>query len=158
MFGLAGISSSSVILSIDNQPTPTLEAFKSAVVTIPQGKRIPVRYIALNDPHRQRVSVMAMDHCWHPLRLAVRDDTTGLWQYTDIPVTSQKHVFESASALFPYIICSFPFLDSIQKSLVEVQYHVPFSIDGVHCNNVSAGKIYLKEANSNNNKTNNTPY
>lgn len=138
MFGLAGISAGSLIVSIDNQPTPNLETFKSLVAEIPQGKRIPVRYINLADPHRQRVSIMAMDHCWHPLRLALRNDASGIWDYFDAPVTPRKYVFEPATTSYSLMGSkAFPFLDQLQKCLVEVEYHIPFSIDGVHSNNVS---------------------
>jgi hypothetical protein len=140
MFGLAGISSSSLILSVDNQPISTINDFKDVMTKIPQGKRIVVRYINLNDPHRQRVSIVPMYTCWHPFRDAIRDDELGIWKYHELPLTNEKYVYEVASASYSYINSNLSFLNDIQKSLVEVECHIPFSIDGIYTNNVS---IYL---------------
>lgn len=79
------IPEDSVLVALNNIPTPTLDAFVEAALSIPDRKRIPLRYYSLSDLHVKRTYVVRMDRTWFPFLRFVRDDASGLWRSSVLP-------------------------------------------------------------------------
>lgn len=79
---------------------------------------------------RLRVTTVQVDRHWFPMSVRCRDDYTGFWlarTCCDPPPqpTPAVHVTN-----FPR--SSSAFADRISPSLVTVEFHTPFMVDGVH--------------------------
>ena len=89
-----GHSTGWLIQTIDNKPTPTLDAFIEVVKTVPDRSRVIVTAKQIRDMHTLDTSVASVDRHWNRnMRLATRNDETGVWDFSDLadplpPVTS----------------------------------------------------------------------
>lgn len=63
----------SVIVSVNNIPTPNLDTFIDAMKTLPDGARVPIRFYSLSKAYKEKVMIMHVDRHWHKFRVAVRD-------------------------------------------------------------------------------------
>ena len=63
----------SVIVSVNNIPTPNLNAFIEAMKTLPDGARVPIRFYSLLKFYKERVMIMHVDRHWHKFQVAIRD-------------------------------------------------------------------------------------
>ncbi|KAI5310507.1 hypothetical protein KEM55_006113 [Ascosphaera atra] len=74
-----------LIDTVDNRPTPTLKEFIEVMKTVPDRARIALTYRHLSDLHIRGTGIVTVDRHWQPaMRLAVRNDETGLWDFTDL--------------------------------------------------------------------------
>ncbi|KAG2206824.1 hypothetical protein INT47_007580 [Mucor saturninus] len=135
ILGTAQVLRKSVIVAINNSHVGSLEDFLSAVSGVPQGSRIPIRYYSLSKPMRTKVMILQMDWRWHKLRMAVRNDQTGLWDYTTLKTPLLKNNPLQAIDTTPYshhdVKKKEKRLLSLQKSIVSVDCYSPFIIDGI---------------------------
>ncbi|GAA5809801.1 hypothetical protein MFLAVUS_003214 [Mucor flavus] len=133
MLGTALALRRSVIVGINNQPVKSLDDFVSIVSEIEQGKRIPIRYYSLSRPMKTKVMVLQTDWRWHKFRMAVRNDQSGIWDYTSISTPLTK-ILSSVKAPV-YAIKDKKFnsssLQDLKKSIVSVDCYPPFVIDGL---------------------------
>jgi len=79
MFGGAGIQRGSIITSVAQIPTPTLEIFEKVLSQFSDRSRVPFRYFSVTDRHSERLTVVRIDRCWHPMTMWKRDDVEGKW-------------------------------------------------------------------------------
>jgi hypothetical protein len=63
----------SVIVSVNNIPTPNLDAFITAMKTLPDGARVPIRFYSLAKVYKEKVMIMHVDRHWHKFQVATRD-------------------------------------------------------------------------------------
>lgn len=63
----------SILVSVNNIPTPNLDAFIDAMQTLPDGARVPLRFYSLHKAYKDKVMIMHVDRHWHDFRLATRD-------------------------------------------------------------------------------------
>src|SRR5205814_707771 len=74
-----------MIQTVDHKPTPDLDTFIEVVRSIPDRARVVVTYKHLRDLHTLCTSIIHVDRHWQRnMRLAVRNDETGKWDFTDI--------------------------------------------------------------------------
>ena len=74
-----------IIESIDQKKTPNLQAFIEAMKTIPDRARVVVTYKHLTDLHTLNTSIIYVDRHWQTkMRMAIRNDKTGLWDFHDL--------------------------------------------------------------------------
>ena len=131
-FRFEGSASGWLVQSIDNKPTPNLETFVKVMKEVPDRSRVVITYKHLRDMHTLNTSIMLVDRHWSKhMRLAVRNDTTGLWDFTDLgeplpPVTPQprKANFISMSG------AKHPKAVDIIKSFVRVSAQMPVKLEG----------------------------
>src|SRR4051794_9896952 len=63
----------SIIISINNIPTPNLDAFIEAVKTLPDGARVSIKFYYLSNVNNEYITIMHADRHWHKFKLAIRD-------------------------------------------------------------------------------------
>ncbi|RKP13918.1 hypothetical protein BJ684DRAFT_9380 [Piptocephalis cylindrospora] len=129
MLGSASAWRGSLITSINHTPTPDLKGFIHAVSLLPDGARVPVRFYSLAKAYKERVMIMHVDRHWHKFRLAIRNDKTGLWDYTQLPPAPNVMSYKPATAAFPK--CSRKPASILQPSLCSIDFHIPYLIDGM---------------------------
>ncbi|KAI9018755.1 hypothetical protein CLU79DRAFT_837028 [Phycomyces nitens] len=119
----------SVIVGLDNQAVRNLDDFVNIAKGIPQGERVPIRYYSLSRPLKDKVMILHVDRTWHKFRMAIRNDTTGVWDYHNLGVLSM-----------PLPVMGIPGnlslettdpLQRLTKSLVAVDAYPPYVVDGL---------------------------
>ncbi|KAJ8325914.1 hypothetical protein O5D80_005558 [Batrachochytrium dendrobatidis] len=131
MLGLSGVSKRCIIESLNNKPTPTLDAFIEVMGSLKDNERVSFRFHQLSDINKSKTSIILADRRWHDFKVAVRDDTTGLWNYTTLPPCSGEAVLEFHSATHLTLDDSLGPAKIVIPSLVHVAFYLPFKIDGV---------------------------
>lgn len=131
-FRLEGADHGWLIQSIDQKPTPNLDTFIEVMKKIPDRARVVVTYKHLRDMHTLNTSILLMDRHWHKtMRLAVRNDETGLWDFSDLsePLAPEKPLPKRAN--FAQMAGSqHPAAVDIIRSFVRVSTTVPIKLDG----------------------------
>lgn len=119
-----------VIRAIAGVPTPDLAAAEAVLAGLPHGLPFTVRWIDLEAPTREHITVATMDRRWFAMQRCTRDDASGLWPSTPFPLPPARVPRTAATTRFP------PSDDLriqlLQPSLVTVTFTVPYKIDGVH--------------------------
>ncbi|KAJ1646847.1 hypothetical protein J3B02_002951 [Coemansia erecta] len=131
--GSAGAWRGSVVLRVGSSDTPDVRAFAQAVAKLHEGSRAPVRFFSLERPHKQRMAIMNVVTHWHALRMAVRDETSGLWIYEDLPrplpvAQEEMQPMAAPSHLLP---ASLEPANRVWGSFVDVEFTAPFLVDGM---------------------------
>ncbi|KAK4574038.1 hypothetical protein LTR86_001799 [Recurvomyces mirabilis] len=131
-FRFEGSSNGWLVQSVDQKPTPNLDTFVEVMKAIPDRARVVVTYKHLRDMHTLNTSIMLVDRHWHKnMRLAVRNDKTGLWDFSDIsdpiapiaPVPRKANFISMAGAQHPQAV-------DIIRSFVRVSASMPIKLDG----------------------------
>ncbi|KAJ1735416.1 hypothetical protein LPJ72_001884 [Coemansia sp. Benny D160-2] len=129
--GSGSVWRGSVVQSVGGVATPDLDAFVRAVGGLREGSRVPVRFFELAHLYRPKMMIMSVATHWHAFRMAERD-AAGLWCYRSLqgpqpPPISVAPQLASAwqlpSSLAPG--------DSVWPSMVLVDFHIPYLIDGM---------------------------
>ena len=125
-----------IIQTIDGKKTPDLDAFIEVMKGIPDKKRVVVTHKHLRDLHTLHTQIFTIDRHWcKKMKMAVRNDETGLWDFSDlgdalppVPPEPRKAKFiklentpnaEVAKLVqsFVHVTCSMPLkLDGFPKS------------------------------------------
>ncbi|OTA96114.1 hypothetical protein M434DRAFT_68149 [Hypoxylon sp. CO27-5] len=121
-----------MIQSVDQKKTPDLETFIDVVKQIPDKKRVVVTYKHLRDLHTLNTTIINVDRHWSAkMRLAVRNDVTGLWDFEDIadalpplPPVRRKGAFIQLEHT------SHPAVADLVRSFVRVGCTMPLKLDG----------------------------
>ena len=131
-FRFEGSESGWLVQSIDHKPTPNLDTFIEVMKEIPDRSRVVVTYKHLRDMHTLNTSIMLVDRHWHKhMRLATRNDETGLWDFTDLaepipptpPVSRKANFIQMQGAKYPAAV-------DIVRSFVRVSANIPLKLDG----------------------------
>ncbi|KAK6456189.1 signaling-associated PDZ domain-containing protein [Scheffersomyces xylosifermentans] len=120
--------------TVDDKATPDLDQFIEVMKQIPDRSRVPITYRHVSDLHTEHVSTIYIERHWQTtFRLAVRNDTTGLWDFTDIQDKPLPPI-EPKPLNAKYI--DIPFSDetksgcsSLVRSLVQVRTIAPVPMD-----------------------------
>ncbi|KAG0326037.1 serine protease [Dissophora globulifera] len=121
----------SIIIAVNNIPTPNLDAFIYAISTLPDGARVPIRFYTLQKAFKEKIMIMHVDRHWHRCRVAVRNDKTGLWDFSDLPPPPPSQPYAPATAIYPRINPSLHPAPVLMPSFVAVDFHLPFLVDGM---------------------------
>ncbi|EQL03425.1 Peptidase cysteine/serine, trypsin-like protein [Ophiocordyceps sinensis CO18] len=121
-----------IIQTVDHNKVPDLEAFIEVMKKIPDKARVVVTYKHLRDLHTLSTTVIYVDRHWSSkMKMAVRNDTTGLWDFTDLgePLPPVPPVRRSASFIeldhLPH-----PGIAELIRSFVHVNCTMPVKLDG----------------------------
>ncbi|RHY33997.1 hypothetical protein DYB32_001213 [Aphanomyces invadans] len=134
----AHVAQPCIIVSLDNKPTETLDAFIETIQQMPNGHRTVMRYFLTRDRHRVRSAVLTIDRQWFPMQLYTRNDLDGLWHCHEYPVPPVADV--PAIPAFPAAPLRVPgtgsevdkhMLTRLLSSLVMVAFDIPHMIDGI---------------------------
>ncbi|KAF3389430.1 Pro-apoptotic serine protease [Penicillium rolfsii] len=131
-FKLENTLSGWIIDSVDKRPTRNLDEFVEVMKTIPDRARVVISYRHIRDLHTKGTSIIYVDRHWHPkMRLAVRNDETGIWDFSDLsdPIPAEKPVPRKADFIQLDGV-SQPAAAEIVRSFVRVSCTMPLKLDG----------------------------
>lgn len=121
-----------LIQSIDHKPTPDLDTFVEVMKSIADRSRVVVTYKHLRDMHTLNTSIMLVDRHWNKsMRLAVRNDETGLWDFSDLgdPIPP-KDLVPGKANFIRMEGAQHPAAVEIIRSFVRVSTMLPVKLDG----------------------------
>ncbi|KAI1265602.1 Pro-apoptotic serine protease NMA111 [Xylariaceae sp. FL1019] len=121
-----------MIQSVDQKKTPDLKTFIEVMKQIPDRARVVVTYKHLRDLHTLNTAVLNVDRHWSTkMRLAIRNDTTGLWDFEDIgePLPPEPLVPRKA-AFIQLEHTAHPAVADLVRSFVRVTCVLPLKLDG----------------------------
>ncbi|KAH9891361.1 Pro-apoptotic serine protease NMA111 [Xylariomycetidae sp. FL2044] len=121
-----------MIQSVDQKKTPDLKTFIEVVKQIPDRERVVVTYKHLRDLHTLNTSIINVDRHWSTkMRLATRNDKTGLWDFEDIsdPIPPKAPV-PRKGAFIQLEHTSHPAVADLVRSFVRVNCTMPLKLDG----------------------------
>ncbi|KAI8047710.1 trypsin-like cysteine/serine peptidase domain-containing protein [Gilbertella persicaria] len=146
MFRLDGPDNGWIIKSVDDKETPDLSTFIQVMKTIPDRARVPVVYYSIADTHTILVAVVQVERHWSSFRLAVRNDKTGLWDFTDLGEPLPPKLMEPSTKHFIQLDDSLGPAKDLIRCLVKVNYYMPCRLDGFpRSRKQGAGVIVDKE-------------
>lgn len=122
----------SIIQTIGNKAIPDLDSFIEVTKAIPDRSRVAITYRKIIDLNALKTAVVGVDRRWNrEMRQAVRNDITGLWDYSDfarsisaVPFGPQKGNFVDFESNLP------PEAAGIVRSFVRVICSKPIYLDG----------------------------
>ncbi|KAI9336979.1 trypsin-like cysteine/serine peptidase domain-containing protein [Obelidium mucronatum] len=119
-----------ILASVDAKPTLNLDAFIEAVKSVPDRSRIPVTYYSIADVHTVNLVIVSMERHWTGFRMAIRNDTTGLWDFTNLgdPIPPQPIV--PSTATFAELDDSLGAAKELFKCMVKISFYMPVRVDG----------------------------
>jgi len=129
VFSSSAIARGSVITELNGEPVPDLERFAAIVAELQDGQRVPVRFFEFEDPHTTRLRTIRMDRRWFPAARCQRDDVSGHWPCEDLPDAGVSAPPDPATTSFPPE--SDARLDRLQRSLVMVNFDMPYPVSGI---------------------------
>ena len=121
-----------IIESINQEKTPDLNKFIEVMKGIPDRARVVVTYKHLSDLHTLNTSIIFIDRHWAgKMRIAVRNDNTGIWDFSDLgeplpaaPAQRRKADFVTLDSV------GHPAAADIIRSFVRVSCTMPLKLDG----------------------------
>lgn len=121
-----------LIESIDQKKTPDLDTFIEVMSKISDRARVVVTYKHLRDLHTLNTSIIYVDRHWsRKMRMAVRNDKTGIWDFTDLaePLSAAPPVRGKADFVRLDTVGSAAATEII-RSFVRVSCTMPLKLDG----------------------------
>jgi pro-apoptotic serine protease NMA111 len=118
--------------TVDQKPTPDLDAFIEVMQSIPDKARVVISYRHIRDLHTKATSIIYVDRHWHPkMRLASRNDETGLWDFKDIgkPLPALEQTPKTADFIQLDGVSQSAAAE-IVRSFVKISCYMPVKIDG----------------------------
>ncbi|PGH23617.1 Pro-apoptotic serine protease [Polytolypa hystricis UAMH7299] len=131
-FKLENTYSGWIVDTVDKRPTKNLDEFIEVLKTIPDRQRVAISYRHVRDLHTRGTSIVHIDRHWHPhMRLATRNDKTGLWDFSDLadPLPAEPPVSRKADFIHLDGV-NHPAAADIVRSFVRVSCSMPVKLDG----------------------------
>lgn len=126
-----GYSQGWLVQEVDNKPTPNLDTFIEVLSKIPDRKRVVIVYKHLRDLHTANTSITTIDRHWHAtMRLAKRNDVTGLWDFSKLAEAVPAVPPVPRRANFIKLNSKYPEAVDIVRSFVRVHVSMPVKLDG----------------------------
>ncbi|ORX75887.1 trypsin-like serine protease [Basidiobolus meristosporus CBS 931.73] len=118
-----------VITSANNEPTPNLDAFVEIMKRISDGEHFPVKYHYAANRRDVRLKIVRMERHWSPFKIAVKDDSSGYWLFTDLgppPVPELRRRVTADMLAKDTCRSNMDFI----RSFVKIKYYMPLTLDG----------------------------
>ncbi|KAL8709438.1 MAG: hypothetical protein Q9220_005821 [cf. Caloplaca sp. 1 TL-2023] len=131
-FKFDGSHSGWLIESVDHKKTPDLDTFIEVMSEVPDRKRVVVTYKHLSNLHTLNTKIIHIDRHWSDkMNLAVRNDTTGVWDFTELapPLPAEPPTRRKADFAQLDTGGNLPAADLI-RSFVRVSCTMPLNLDG----------------------------
>lgn len=125
-----------ILQAVDDKPTPDLDTFVEVMKQIPDKHKITVSYRHVSDLHTEIIHGIYIDRHWNTsFRMAVRNDHTGLWDFTDLQQKSLPPI-ELTPKYAKFIDIPLDEADSdkfectkLSRSFVQIRSFTPIPID-----------------------------
>ncbi|KFA67729.1 hypothetical protein S40285_00945 [Stachybotrys chlorohalonatus IBT 40285] len=121
-----------IIQTVDKRRVSDLDDFIEVLKTIPDRARVVVTYQHLRDLHTLNTTVIYVDRHWSAkMKMAIRNDTTGLWDFSDLgdPLPPVPPVRRSA-AFIELDHMPHPDIAELIRSFVHINCTMPVKLDG----------------------------
>jgi S1-C subfamily serine protease len=129
MFDRAGVPSRSVLTELAGVPVVDLADAERVLGGLCDGAEVAARYTDPSQPNVERFALIRMDRRWYPMARWERDDEVGTWHRRAAPEPP-------VAAPRPPVVVDVPSASGpgadVARSLVEVTFHVPYRVEGVH--------------------------
>ncbi|CCF60274.1 hypothetical protein KAFR_0J02100 [Kazachstania africana CBS 2517] len=133
-----------IIDTIDNKETPDLNTFIEIMKTIPDRKRVTVRYHHLTDQHSPNVTSIYIDRHWcNEFRIYERNDVTGIWDYKNVAEPLSPESLLSHSAKFIDIPTSNANIANLSHSLCMVSSIATVPLDSLPAESFKASGLII---------------
>ncbi len=129
VFGTAGIPRASLITELDGQPVADLDEFEAVLEGLAIGQQVSVRFVPFDDPRSEHQRILTNSRHWYPAVRCHRDDVEGVWPCRELATGVPAPAREARTTSFPEN--TDPHLDTIQHSLVLVNFEMPYTVSGV---------------------------
>ena len=129
-------SSGWIVQTVNHKTTPDLTTFIKVMEAIPDRARVVVTSRHLRDLHTLNTNTIHIDRHWSSkMRLAVRNDATGLWDFTDLadPLPPVPPVLHHASFI-QLENAQYPTAAEMVRSFVRISCYMPLKLDGFPLN------------------------
>jgi len=130
MLERAGIPRGAVVTEVGGRPSPDLDAFHEAVIALPHGARVPVRWFRVGVPRHRQVSLVRIDRRWHPVQRCAWSEATGHWPCSAAPAAPRAPPPEPATIRLPRYEEG-P-TRTLAASMAQVRFHIPYRVSGVY--------------------------
>lgn len=120
-----------ILQSVHHQDVPDLASFVEVMKSIPDKARVVVTYKIIVDPHKLRTCIICVDRHWSPeMRLAKRNDETGLWDLEDLgePLPAVQPIPKEASFIQLENPPN-PYFNDLVRSFVYIDCKIPIKLD-----------------------------
>lgn len=120
--------------TVDDKQTPDLDTFIEVMKQIPDRQKVTITYRHVSDLHTESIQVIYIERHWQStFRLAVRNDKSGFWDFTDIqdkPLPPLKLEPQNAKYInIPFENEEKQGCASLVKSFVQVRTVAPVPMD-----------------------------
>ncbi|KAG9259266.1 PDZ-like domain-containing protein [Emericellopsis atlantica] len=121
-----------IVQTIDHKPVPDLDTFVQVMKAIPDKARIVMTFKHLRDLHTLNTTIVYIDRHWSAkMKLAVRNDNTGLWDFSDLgdplpPVPPKRR----SAGFIELDHVPDPGIGDLVHSFVHVNCAMPLKLDG----------------------------
>ncbi|ORY02006.1 trypsin-like serine protease [Basidiobolus meristosporus CBS 931.73] len=134
-----------VIDSAHNKPTPDLSTFIEVMKGIPDGEHFPVKYHYASNQRDMRLKIVRMERHWSPFKVAIKDDTSGYWNFTDL---GQPPVPELRRRITADMLPSDNLSSetNLIRSFVKIKYYMPLTLDGFRLVNTEGYGVIVDAA------------
>lgn len=126
----AGLPRGALIHSVNGVAVKNIDGFAKELAKQADGARMTVRFSTIEQPNRALPVVVTVDRRWYPVRLCQRDDGSGRWPCVEQTTDATPPV------LAPAAVRIAKYDDKrtakLAKSLVFVNFDMPYQIDGVN--------------------------
>ncbi|KAK9479408.1 trypsin-like cysteine/serine peptidase domain-containing protein [Lipomyces japonicus] len=121
-----------ILESLDDDPTPDLDTFISAMKKIRDRQWVVASCRNVQDMHSQNISIVYIDRHWaSTFRMAMRNDKTGLWDFTQLGDSLPAEQLRPQSARFTEVRrTDIGQARKLIRSFVKVTCLIPLKIDG----------------------------
>lgn len=136
----AGLVSQTIITEINGVPVHTVADAEAQLVKVAEGETVIFRFFHPVRPKVQAVGTSRLSRRWHPMQRCTRNDQSGLWDCDASPPAPPPPAHEPATSAFPRE--KHWIQRKVSRSLVTVQFHAPYRVDGLPDNHyIGAGVI-----------------
>ncbi len=92
VLGLAGLSKHAIITSLNNVPTPDVDAFARAYAGLEEGSRVRLQYFVHAERHRTKTGLLHFNSRWYPpAAFYHRSWCTGRWERTLLTIPDETN-------------------------------------------------------------------
>lgn len=119
-----------IIDSVNTVPTPDLDSFINAVKDIPDRERVPVTYHSIVDVHNKCLMVVNIERHWSKFRMAVRNDVTGYWDFTQLGNAIPSRELKPLNATFIELNKTLGPAQDILRSLAKITVVLACKLEG----------------------------
>ena len=129
IFSKSAIPHGAIIHEVDGKAVESIDSLKAILSVLDDGDRATIRFTTMDDPNNSIVRLIQMDRVWFPLKHCIRDDSLGIWSCQELENNFIKSVPKKSKTQFPQY--KNKTLDTISKSLVMVNFDLPYTLSGV---------------------------